>query len=64
MRTMYQLDAGEWDAAFGEAMKTLFAGNRIEITVTELDETDYLWVWKPTADDCWKPSITLRIATR
>ncbi len=42
MYTIYQLDAGELDEAFLEALRTLFHGKRIEITVAELDETEYL----------------------
>ncbi len=40
--TIYQLDAGGLDEAFLEALRTLFQGKRIEITVAELDETEYL----------------------
>lgn len=42
MHTTYLIDADELDERFLDALRTLFAGKRIEILVTEMDETAYL----------------------
>lgn len=43
MYTTYRLHADELDADFIEALKTLFKGKEIEIIVSEVDETAYLF---------------------
>ena len=43
MQTIYRLNASELDTQFLEALKTLFADKEIEIIVSELDETSYLF---------------------
>jgi antitoxin YefM len=42
MITVYRLSANELDEQFLESVRALFKGKDLEITVTELDETDYL----------------------
>lgn len=42
MITVYRLSANELDEQFIESVRALFKGKDLEITVTELDETDYL----------------------
>ncbi len=42
MQTTYQIEADELDEKFVESVKALFKHKKIEITVNELDETDYL----------------------
>ncbi len=42
MITVYRLSASELDEQFLESVRALFKGKELEITVTDLDETDYL----------------------
>jgi hypothetical protein len=42
MQTALQIDADELDEKFVDSIKALFKHKKIEITVNELDETDYL----------------------
>lgn len=42
MQTTYQIEADELDEKFVESVKALFKHKKIEITVNELDESDYL----------------------
>lgn len=43
MQTVYRLNSAELDNRFLEALKTLFQDKEIEIVVTEIDETAYLF---------------------
>ncbi|MCA9997904.1 MAG: hypothetical protein KDE56_19225 [Anaerolineales bacterium] len=43
MQTVYRLNADELNNQFLEALKTLFKDKEIEIVVTEVDETAYLF---------------------
>ncbi len=42
MQTTYQVNANEIDQGLLESIKAVFKDKEIEITVTELDETEYL----------------------
>lgn len=42
MQTTYQIEADELDEKFVDSVKALFKHKKIEITVVELDETEYL----------------------
>lgn len=42
MHTTYQVNANEIDQGLLESIKAVFKDKEIEITVTELDETEYL----------------------
>ena len=42
LNTTYQLNAKELDQSIVDSIKALFKDKEIEITVTELDETEYL----------------------
>ncbi len=42
MFTSYRLKASELDSKFLQSIKNLFKGKEIEITVSEVDETEYL----------------------
>lgn len=43
MYTTYRLQANELDQSFIDALKTLFKDKEIEIIVSEVDETAYLF---------------------
>jgi antitoxin YefM len=43
MYTIYHVNADKLDNRFLEALKTAFRNKQIEITVSETDETDYLF---------------------
>lgn len=43
MTTVYRVKASELDVSFLEQIKTKFAGKEIEIVVSEIDETAYLF---------------------
>ncbi len=43
MYTTYRLNADELDERFIQSLKALFEGRDIEITVSEVDETAYLF---------------------
>ena len=43
MHTTYRLKANELDKRFLESVKTQFKDKEIEIVVTEIDETEYLF---------------------
>jgi len=43
MNTTYRLRADELDSDFVESLKTLFKDKEIEIVVSEVDETAYLF---------------------
>lgn len=42
MYTVYRLKANELNNQFIELLKVMFQGKEIEITISEVDETDYL----------------------
>ncbi|MBI5142864.1 MAG: hypothetical protein HZA20_11850 [Nitrospirae bacterium] len=42
MRTTYRLNINELDNGFIDSLKAIFRNKEIEITVHDLDETDYL----------------------
>jgi antitoxin YefM len=42
MHTIYQSNANELDESLVESIKTLYKDKEIEITVAEIDETEYL----------------------
>jgi len=42
MHTTYQINANEIDQGLLESIKAVFKDKEIEITVTEIDETEYL----------------------
>ena len=42
MVTVYRLNVNELNEQFIQALQTLFRDREVEITVTEVDETDYL----------------------
>jgi antitoxin YefM len=42
MFTIYRTNAEKLDSDFLESLKAAFRGKEIEITVSEVDETDYL----------------------
>lgn len=43
METTYRLNADELDNRFIESLKSVFKNKEIEITVTEVDDTEYLF---------------------
>ncbi|MBU0559170.1 MAG: hypothetical protein KKD86_12710 [Bacteroidetes bacterium] len=43
METTYRLNADELDNRFIESLKSVFKNKEIEITVTEIDDTEYLF---------------------
>ena len=42
METIYRLNADELDNKFNDSLKSVFKNKDIEITVSEIDETEYL----------------------
>ncbi len=42
MHTIYQINANEIDETLLESIKAAYKGKDVEITVTEIDETEYL----------------------
>ena len=42
METIYRLNADELDNKFIDSLKSVFKNKDIEITVSEIDETEYL----------------------
>ena len=42
MVTVYRLNVNELNEQFIQALQTLFRDREVEITVTEVEETDYL----------------------
>jgi len=50
MYTVYRLNERELDDQFVENLKTLFKGKEIEIVISEVDETVYLFKSEPNRE--------------